>query len=66
MAEIQTTGLAKFLLLRQPGCPRSLGPVAFPAYPVSGEAGPPPVTAGRRPTITRGLALSAIKFLKSA
>ncbi len=35
-------GPAKFLLLRQPGYPANLGPVAF------------------RPTITRGLALSAI------
>jgi hypothetical protein len=34
-------GPAKFLLLRQPGYPEQLGPVAFPAYPISGEAGPP-------------------------
>ena len=42
---LQTTGPAKFILLRQPGYPGDLGPVAF------------------RPTITRGLALSAMLIL---
>jgi hypothetical protein len=35
-------------------------PVAFPACAISGAAGPAPATTGRRPTITRGLVLSAI------
>jgi len=40
-----------------------MGPVAFPACTISGAVGLPPVTAGRRPTITRGLALSVLKSL---
>jgi hypothetical protein len=32
--------------------------VTFPACSIFGTVGLPPVTAGRRPTITRGLALS--------
>ena len=44
--------------LRQPGYPEWSGPVAFPACAISGTVGPPPVTVGRRPTITRGLAFS--------
>jgi hypothetical protein len=36
-----------------------VGPVAFPACSIFKAVDPPPVTAGRRPTITRGLALSA-------
>jgi len=55
-------GLCEFPLLRQLGYPRDLGPVAFPACATLGTAGPPPVMAGRRPPITRGLALSATKF----
>jgi hypothetical protein len=34
--------------------------VAFPSCTLSGTVGPPPISAGRRPTITRGLALSVI------
>jgi hypothetical protein len=39
-----------------------VGPAAFPACSVFGSVDLPPVTAGRRPTITRGLALSANLF----
>jgi hypothetical protein len=56
-------GPCKITLLRQPGYPKHLGPVAFPACSISGTVGPPPIAAGRRPTITRGLALSAIHVL---
>jgi len=37
--------------------------VAFPACAISGAAGPPPAMAGRRPTITRSLALSGFVIL---
>jgi len=42
--------------------PSSLRPAAFPAFTISGVAGFPPVSAGKRPTITRGLALSGLSF----
>jgi hypothetical protein len=37
--------------------------VAFPACSISGTVGPPPDSAGRRPSITRSLALSAYSIV---
>jgi hypothetical protein len=39
-------------------------PAALPAFTISGVAGFPPVSAGKRPTITRGLALSGLSFFE--
>jgi hypothetical protein len=62
---MQATGLAKFLscllagrCFGNPAIPGAWDPWLSPP-PISGAAGPPPFMVSRRPTITRGLALSA-------
>jgi hypothetical protein len=39
--------------------------VAFPACSILGTVGPPPVSAGRHPPITRSLALSVYSYIFS-
>jgi hypothetical protein len=51
-------------VLRQPGYPRSLGPVAFPASPISGEAGPPDFVGIGVPRLLVVWLYRQIKFLR--